>query len=169
MSFSTEVRTGQPDPAFIAEFRHGADLHNKGMALERQGKHAEAITVLRNALGLKLETRSGQLGQLDDAEENIRKALEIVSRLSSTYNPAYYRDNLGLVYEMRGDLAEARRIRFGPTPDEYLCSYAKCQPQQLRPLKQLSKCSRCKCILYCSADCMRSDWRRHKKFCRKIE
>ncbi len=27
------------------------------------------------------------------------------------------------------------------------------------------QCSRCKSISYCSADCQRSDWRRHKKYC----
>lgn len=142
MTFSTEVLSGPPDPALAAQRSRGADLHSQGVTLERQGKHAEAVTVLEQALEHKLATIGPdsestamtynalaesqiQLGQLDEAEDSVQKALQIVSRVGSKYNQAYYRDNLGLVNEMKGDLVRAGKIRFGTTPDEYVCSYAR--------------------------------------------
>ena len=31
--------------------------------------------------------------------------------------------------------------------------------------KKLKRCSRCKCVEYCSVDCQKAHWRHHKKLC----
>lgn len=35
-------------------------------------------------------------------------------------------------------------------------------------LAQLSRCSRCKMVWYCSVDCQKSDFTQHKRVCRDI-
>jgi len=35
--------------------------------------------------------------------------------------------------------------------------------------KHLKKCKRCKVLYYCSEECQKEDWRRHKKECGKFE
>jgi len=35
--------------------------------------------------------------------------------------------------------------------------------------KLLKKCTRCEAIYYCSKQCQRNDWVRHKKYCRPVE
>ncbi|GJE86135.1 zf-MYND domain-containing protein [Phanerochaete sordida] len=185
MTVSHEILSGPPDPATLAQHKQAATLHNEGMALERQGKHADAIKLFKKALEIKLAAMGRtegtavtynalaesqiQLGQLDDALENVQQALAIVNQQGSVNNQAYYRETLGLIYEMKGDLEKARSTRTGSPPDRYLCSYFQCPNPAPQPLGQLSQCSRCKAILYCSTPCRNNDWKRHKKYCRETK
>ena len=45
--------------------------------------------------------------------------------------------------------------------DKFVCARPNCLNSPS------SRCSKCKCIFYCSKECQVADWRRHKKACRK--
>jgi hypothetical protein len=34
---------------------------------------------------------------------------------------------------------------------------------------KLKKCSGCNCVLYCSAECQKSDWTNHKLYCKLLK
>jgi len=35
--------------------------------------------------------------------------------------------------------------------------------------KNMKKCSRCKCVYYCSSECQLADWKKHKKICKHFD
>lgn len=35
--------------------------------------------------------------------------------------------------------------------------------------EKLKRCSKCKVVKYCSAECQREDWALHKAVCRKVD
>ncbi|TFK94136.1 hypothetical protein K466DRAFT_649494 [Polyporus arcularius HHB13444] len=78
------------------------------------------------------------------------------------------RDNLGQVYEMKGDLRAAQEMRLrGAADSNIACGNYNCLKLQ-NNLSDLSRCSVCKAVFYCSRPCQASDWKRHKKYCRQV-
>ncbi|TCD65879.1 hypothetical protein EIP91_002039 [Steccherinum ochraceum] len=75
--------------------------------------------------------------------------------------------------EMRAGLAGApanvsapsRRARPGEFPLAASCISCK-REETGNPDARLMRCGGCKIVRYCSAECQRTDWRRHKTFCR---
>lgn len=135
--------SSQTDAAnFNQNLQNGATLNHAGIALSRQGDHAGAARVHRQALEHKLTTLGPghistavsynalgealtHLGELDEAEENIKKALQIAINVSSRSDEGFYHENLAMVYETKGDLVKAGETRHMNAPDKYVCSYYK--------------------------------------------
>ncbi|KAJ3521648.1 hypothetical protein NM688_g8989 [Phlebia brevispora] len=167
-----------PSPDRAQGVLMGSSLNQQGQALYNRGQYSEAEKVFKEALDVKLRALGPQdystgigynalgetyirLGRLDEAEENIKKAIPLVS--SSAHDSAYYRENLAKVYEMKHDLVKAKEERLQGSPNSIICAEDNCTVFPLpHPLKY---CSRCQSIYYCSEKCQRSDWKRHKKFC----
>ncbi|CAL1695602.1 unnamed protein product [Somion occarium] len=104
-----------------------------------------------------------KLGRLEEAEEYLSRALQVRSS-GPLFDAAVTRDNLGCIYEMKGDIQKAREMRI--TDEHVICGLYECASQRLYRLNEISRCSKCKCIFYCSAQCQRNDWPRHKAYCK---
>lgn len=65
------------------------------------------------------------LGELGQAEENIKKALQIAINVCSRSDEGFYHENLAMAYETKGNLVKARETRRMNAPDKYVCSYYK--------------------------------------------
>ena len=116
-----------------------------GDVLRRQGKLAEALTLLKEALVVR-ETHD-RLNGIDIAlsDSNIT------------------RDEIAKVHEAMGNCAMALKVR---EPGKRVCGNGDCQ---IFNYTELNACSRCKCVFYCSKDCQRADWKnRHKKSCQPV-
>ncbi|TFK48401.1 hypothetical protein OE88DRAFT_1727698 [Heliocybe sulcata] len=46
-----------------------------------------------------------------------------------------------------------------------MCEGTNCDKREGRDLPKLSRCTRCQIALYCSRDCLRGDWPKHKLAC----
>lgn len=114
-------------------------LNNEGLAASRSGDHAKAEKLHAEALNLKkvaegensigcslsanaLGEEQIKLGKLDEAEKNLQYAVRIRNLKGSHFDAAVSRDNLGRVYEHKGEYAKAREIRMFKT-DKMTCSY----------------------------------------------
>ncbi|KAI0756962.1 hypothetical protein C8Q80DRAFT_67951 [Daedaleopsis nitida] len=161
----------------------GVQLQNDALRLERQGdftgaeqKYLQAIRVKESGLGTNDITTAlsyNSLGELyltmtrlDKAEEYLNKALRVRERAGPPSDLAVTRDNMAKLYEMKGDLGAAEKMRLQGAPDNIACSNFNCSNISIR-LSDLSKCATCKSILYCSRPCQVADWKRHKKYCQK--
>lgn len=48
------------------------------------------------------------------------------------------------------------------------CAVCKKPEPKVEEGKKLRYCSRCEMVLYCSRECQKTDWKRHKKDCAKL-
>ncbi|KDQ63533.1 hypothetical protein JAAARDRAFT_75870 [Jaapia argillacea MUCL 33604] len=160
----------------------GTSLNNQALQLDREGDlegalrlHLQALDVkergygpdhtataiTRNALG-ELYMR---MGKLDEAEENLKIAIRIRDNRRAAFDAAVSRENLAQLYEMKGNLREAKDIRLSGG-NQLCCSNYTCTGQ-LFPLPKLSQCAGCKSAFYCSKACQVKDWKlRHKRYCK---
>ncbi|EMD42101.1 hypothetical protein CERSUDRAFT_62056 [Gelatoporia subvermispora B] len=162
-------------------------LNNHAIALAREGHYEDAEQHQLRAIDLKERTygpdhRStavsyNALGELyikmnrpDDAETFLQRALRIRERhgLPCVFDAAISRENLAQVHEMKGDLGRAKDMRLLGAPNTLVCGWEHCTKETLTE-DQLSQCSGCKAIFYCSDSCQRGDWRRHRNYCRRSE
>lgn len=119
-----------PSAQQVRALNRGAQLNNEGLALRRAGdlegaenKDLEAIRVKEGAFGSSHITTAlsynslGEvyirMGRLDDAERYLRLALAVRENRGPRADLACTRDNLGQVYEMRGDFHQAKQFRRG--------------------------------------------------------
>ena len=162
-----------------AQFK-AIELNNKGQSLSNQGRYNEALTPFKEALRLKIEAFGSHsvqaalsynalgecylnLQQYDLARENLQQALTFRQTQGETLDTRITRDNLGRVCEELGDKEGSRRHR---KDGLNLCSHVECFPSKIPQAgKPLKTCARCKAIYYCSPNCQKMDWVRHKKFC----
>lgn len=134
--------TINPSPAAARALSEGVSLNNQGRARLNQGDYEGAERFYRRALELKLAglgvnnsstalsyNALGEayikLGRLDEAEDHVKKAVSIAMECGPSWDLAYYRENLGVVYEMKGDLKMANEIRRRGASDGILCAYEK--------------------------------------------
>jgi hypothetical protein len=54
-----------------------------------------------------------------------------------------------------------QEVNVQPTAPKQKCGVAGCEKTE-----NLKRCSRCKKMMYCSGDCQKLDWNRHKDVCR---
>ncbi|KIJ68463.1 hypothetical protein HYDPIDRAFT_106662 [Hydnomerulius pinastri MD-312] len=143
-----------------AEELHLQALQAKLAAL---GENNPTTALTRNALG-ELYLR---MGRLDDAEDQLRRAVAVRTTRGTVFDAAVSVENLGRLHEARGNLPEARQARLSYDRNNMVYGNYNCPGQTFR-LDQLSNCSACKAVFYCSVVCQKRDWReRHKRFCVK--
>ena len=135
MAFNVQVN---PPAARVMGIGEGVALNNEALRLESQGdlagaerKHLEAIWVKEAGLGTDDSTTAvsynglGELylsmERLDKAEEYLTKALRVRERSGPASDLAVTRDNLGKLFEMKGDLQSAEDIRLKGAPDNIAC------------------------------------------------
>ncbi|PIL31938.1 hypothetical protein GSI_06642 [Ganoderma sinense ZZ0214-1] len=184
MALHTNVNINPTDAQAVA-LTHGPALNNEALRLERHGdlagaerKHIEAIQMKEASVGadhVSTAISYNGLGELylkmellDKAEEYLNQALRVRERKGPKSDLATTRDDLGRLFEMRGELQAAQEIRLKGAPYNIACGNFNCSMLQ-NSLSNLSRCSVCKAVFYCSQPCQRADWRRHKKYCRRIE
>ncbi|KAN0106357.1 hypothetical protein V8E51_009233 [Hyaloscypha variabilis] len=163
------------------------DLNNEAIQLERAGKFPEAEAKYLEALRMKLgdpnpnytsigvtQNALGELyllmAELEKAEEMLQAAACSRSGLND-FDAACTRDNLGRLWEMKGDFSKSRELR-AEYPDKMICSYFDCPKSNVNQFSnhnELKKCARCFCVFYCNQQCQKKDWKRHKAFCRAAE
>eukprot|EP00980_Cylindrotheca_fusiformis_P031096 scaffold25826_cov132-Cylindrotheca_fusiformis.AAC.4 len=59
---------------------------------------------------------------------------------------------------------EEKRERRGKKMKQVACDTCK----KRQPYTKMKKCSRCRSVTYCSEECQKQDWSRHKKDCHKL-
>ncbi|KAI0669871.1 hypothetical protein C8Q78DRAFT_976432 [Trametes maxima] len=175
-----------PNEGTVAGVTDGVASNSQALRLERQGDlqgaeraHLEAIRTKEAGLGPNHFTTAvsynglGELylktERLEQAEDYLKKALRVRRESGPKADLAVTRDNLGRLYETKGDLRAAREIRCEGVADSNIaCSNYNCANLS-NSLGTLSQCSACKAIFYCRRTCQQVDWRRHKKYCRRID
>lgn len=134
-----------PSAGVASAVASGSQLNNEALRLERQGdiegaerKHLEAIRVKEAGLGTDDVTTAlsynglGELyltmQRLDKAEEYLNKALRVREHAGPRSDLAVTRDNLGRLFEMKGDLQAAEEMRLRGAPDNVACSNYNVNP-----------------------------------------
>ncbi|KAH9898374.1 hypothetical protein C8Q73DRAFT_640977 [Cubamyces lactineus] len=180
MSVTVNVNTSA---GAVLGLTDGVALQNRALHLERQGDLAGVEQAFLEAIQLKdagvgpdhittavscngLGELYLKMGRLDQAEHYLDRALRVRISNGPAADLAVTRDNLGRLYEMKGDLKAAREIREQGAPDNISCGNYDC-PKMSNKLSNLSRCAACKAILYCSRSCQ-ADWKRHKKYCTRV-
>ncbi|KAB8295241.1 hypothetical protein EYC80_007155 [Monilinia laxa] len=177
------------NPKDSAAMMNASQLNNQANILESHGDFVGAEKLFLESLRLKIECTGedsiqaalskNALGELymklDGRWEDAKKMLEDADRVRSgfdDFDAACTRDNLGQLWEIKGDMVKARMAR-EKLPDSMICSNFSC-PLSTANVKSkrrdLKNCGRCKCVWYCSVECQKFDWRsRHKKWCKAPE
>jgi tetratricopeptide (TPR) repeat protein len=117
-----------PSPIYAAAKMQAIQYNNEGLALKERGQYDAAEKKYLKALDLKLmhvgqneittalsHNALGELyiamNRLDEAEKHLELAVKIRNADGPTFDAAASRENLAIVYEMRGDLLAAKRMR----------------------------------------------------------
>lgn len=129
------------------------------------GDESTTVALTENALG-ELYIN---MARLDEALVLLEHA-ERIRGADDNFDTASTRDNIGRVWEMKGDMVKAREAREKGAPDHMICSNFYCPSSSVNTLykrSQLQACSRCKCIFYCKRSCQVADWKKkHKHYCK---
>lgn len=127
-----------PAPDNAANIFPAVELNNRAMALCHAGNHVAAERLHHQALGIKITAfgadsiqaalsfnalgqEQRHLGNLVDAEANLKEAVRIRNEIGSPFDGAVSRENLAQVYEEKGDLAAAKELRL-TKPLEMACA-----------------------------------------------
>ncbi|OAX42955.1 hypothetical protein K503DRAFT_766255 [Rhizopogon vinicolor AM-OR11-026] len=149
-----------PNRAVLDVVSQAANLGNQAHQLSHQGDYAGAELLHLRGLDLKISvvgendtttaiTRNAlgelylKMGRISDAEEQLKKAVSIRLSAGPTYDAAVSIENLGQVYEAKGNFAEARRVRLSHRENIMVCGNFNC-PSTTFDQSQLSACSACK-------------------------
>lgn len=117
-----------PTPEYAKALTEAIQNNNQGLALKESGQYEAAEKKYLRALDLKLNhigekaittalshNALGELyiamNRLDEAESHLQLAIEVRNADGPTFDAAASRENLAIVYEMRGDLVAAKSIR----------------------------------------------------------
>lgn len=138
-----------PTPAYAMVMGEAIQNNNEGLALKQSGMHEAAEQKYLRALDLKLKhigenaittalshNALGELyiamNRLDDAEKHLKLAVKIRNADGPTFDAATSRENLAVVYEMRGDLKAAKQMR--KSAGKYACGNYDVRPILRLPL-----------------------------------
>jgi len=129
---TAHVMGSHPNPtlAFTLASIEAVHNHNEGVDLAAEGQYEAAEQRYLKALDIKIKTMGedaistalthttlGELytatNRLDDAEKHLKIAMKIRQEDAKgpTFDAAMSRENLAVVYEMRGNLVAAKQIR----------------------------------------------------------
>lgn len=117
-----------PTPAYAMAMGEAIQNNNEGLALKQSGQYDAAEQKYLKALDIKLKhigenaittalshNALGELyiamNRLDDAEKHLKTAVKIRNADGPTFDAATSRENLAIIYEMRGDLVAAKQMR----------------------------------------------------------
>ena len=117
-----------PTPAYAMVMTEAVQNNNEGLALKESGQYEAAEKKYLKALDLKLKhigenaittalshNALGELyiamNRLDEAENHLQLAVKIRNAGGPTFDAATSRENLAIIYEMRGDLVAAKKMR----------------------------------------------------------
>ncbi|KAJ6638538.1 putative protein MSS51 like, mitochondrial [Pseudolycoriella hygida] len=109
-----------------------------------------------------------KMEKLDEAQKMLEAAYEARSR-NNDFDRSCTADNLGRLFEMKGDLKKAVEWRTANGRNRMICSYYDCSKsykQMFSKFDELKKCAKCKCVYYCDKKCQQNDWSRHKSYCK---
>jgi len=100
---------------------HAEHLYLEAIAIKERGLGPNAISTAlsRNALG-ELYIK---LGRLDDAAENLKKAVAVRNHAGPAFDAAVSRENLAQLYEIQQDLKLAKETRLYGAPHNLSCGY----------------------------------------------
>jgi len=160
------------------------DLSNEANQLRMSGKREEALEKMLEVLKMKIAATGEQsihtgvtrntLGEMymemdkpDEAQKHLEEALECRKKMPN-FDTAVTRENLGQLWEMKGDLLKAREIRNAGGPNAMACGSPTC-PGEMFKRAELLACGRCGSVYYHDKACQRKDWARHKKYCKAVE
>ncbi|PVH89725.1 hypothetical protein DL98DRAFT_579513 [Cadophora sp. DSE1049] len=153
------------DQASFDNFQ-AAGLNNEAQALEGGGDLAGAESKHLEALRIKIAA---------SGEQSIHTMLEAADAIRAVTGPKFdeacTKDNLGRIWEMKGDLKNARLWREKLAPNHMIYSYfqyPKSSTETFSKKSDLRKCAKCQCVFYCGRECQRKDWGRHKRFCKEV-
>ncbi|KAH8593513.1 hypothetical protein B0O99DRAFT_627390 [Bisporella sp. PMI_857] len=184
-----KIEYHRTDPDTVANIFGAADLNNAANKLERSGdylgaerKHLQALAMKikatnENSTGVALTKNAlGELymkmNRLDEAQAMLEAAAAIRGP-DRNFDSACTWDNLGRLWEMRGDLTKAREARKQGSPNLMICSNFNCPLSKICTIYQstnLKTCGKCKCVFYCCTACQKIDWKaRHKRYCKIVE
>lgn len=138
MALHTNVNIN-PTDAQTAALIDGPALNAEALRLESHGdfagaerKHLEAIRMKEAGVGTGHITTAisynglGELylkmEQLNKAEEYLNKALRVRERMGPASDLAVTRDDLGKLFEMKGELQAAQEVRLKGAPYNIACS-----------------------------------------------
>ncbi|KAI1797847.1 hypothetical protein LXA43DRAFT_1088915 [Ganoderma leucocontextum] len=169
-----------PTPTDSALDAEVSNLSLQARQLDARGRYYDAERLLQKALELvdptvpspilaSLRNGLGELyfhmGNLDGAEQWFQKSLDVGVLIYNFKDIAASRDNLARVRRVRGELLKAKALKMLGAPDDMCCGSYSCANGLLRT-PDLRICGGCKGAFYCSHDCQREDWERHKRRCR---
>ena len=117
-----------PSASYALALPEAAQNNNEGLALMQRGQYDAAEKKYLKALDLKIRYNGedaittalshnalGELyiatNRLDEAEKHLQLAIKIRNAEGPTFDAAASRENLAIVYEMRGDLLAAKKMR----------------------------------------------------------
>ncbi|TBU65035.1 hypothetical protein BD310DRAFT_913898 [Dichomitus squalens] len=167
-----------PNDSVLAEV---SKLSLQARQLDARGSYTEAERLLQQALDLvdpavpsptlaSLWNTLGELylhmGKLDGAEHWFEKSLDVSIITHNFKEITTSRENLARVHRIRSELLKAKALKMLGAPDDMCCSNHACAKGLLRS-PDLSICGGCKGAFYCSHECQREDWERHKRRCRR--
>ena len=133
MHFNAHIN---PSPNYALAMGEAIQNNNEGLALKQRGMYEDAEKKYLKALDLKL-THIGEnaittalshnalgelyiaMNRLDDAEKHLDLAVKIRNADGPTFDAATSRENLAIIYEMRGDLKAAKQMR--KSTGKYAC------------------------------------------------
>ncbi|KAI0735204.1 hypothetical protein C8Q76DRAFT_275321 [Earliella scabrosa] len=170
--------SSSPNDSSLAE---AVSLAAKARQADARGNHYEAELLYTRALGLvdvsapsthstlaELWNGMGELcfhmGKFDDAEQWFGKALDLSMSIRDLKAMATSRENLARVQRAKSELLKAKALKMLGAPDDMRCDNYSCTRGLLRT-PDLCICGGCKGAFYCSHDCQRNDWERHKRHC----
>ena len=140
MHFNAHVN---PSPTYAMAMGEAIQNNNEGLALKQSGQYEAAEQKYLRALDIKLNhigrtaittalshNALGELyiamNRLDDAEKQLKAAVEIRNADGPTFDAATSRENLAIVYEMRGNLVAAKQMR--KSTGKYACGNYDVRP-----------------------------------------
>ncbi|KAA8576036.1 hypothetical protein MFRU_033g00010 [Monilinia fructicola] len=177
-----------PSISTVSKITEAVEFNNQANRLDQAGNHAGAIELHLKALKLKISavgeeswqvamTKNSlaevymKMGNLEDARKMLEDADRVRSPLDN-FDSACTRDNLGRLYEMRGDVTRAKLEREKQS-DRMVCGHFDCPKAATSMIwkrTELKMCQRCQCVWYCDRECQKKDWKkRHKSWCKEPE
>ena len=115
-----------------------SQLNNQALILSNRGNYAGAEQLHLQALQMKLDaigefnittalTRNAlgelylEMGRLDEAEDQLRRAVVVRTTSGNVFDAAVSVENLARVYEAKGDLTAALDTRLAYDPSNMVC------------------------------------------------